>query len=88
MNIGIDKDDFTVYQDASKTCLASINSAENGKATFTILNTEGKIIKVIESKIEEGNNLIPIADNQLNKGIYLVQYAFKGQQTTKKILIN
>ena len=78
----IEKQEFMLYPNpVSKNNSLTIKCDQKGKCSF--LDLQGKT--VIEKNIEAGTNHLNI--NQLNSGIYIIQYKRKEKLISKKLIV-
>ncbi len=80
--------DITVAPNPFKNNIQlSITSSDAQNVTYTLLNSEGKQLRISSQKLSRGSNVLFINDlNALQTGIYFLQVQYNDQMKTIKLL--
>jgi Metallo-peptidase family M12B Reprolysin-like/Immunoglobulin domain/Dockerin type I domain len=83
---------FELYQNRpnpfNDATVISFNLPESGKATLTINDVSGRVVKVIENDFAKGYNEVKIAKNELNlTGVLYYQLEQNGQKVGRKMVV-
>jgi hypothetical protein len=72
----------------NEATVISFNLPQNGKATLSISDASGRVVKVIENDFAKGYNEVKIAKNELGAaGIFYYQLEQNGQKATRKLVV-
>jgi Secretion system C-terminal sorting domain len=58
----------------------NVNIYENTPATIKIINTEGKVMRIIQTELSKGENSISVDASNLNSGHYILQVISKNNE--------
>ncbi|OAQ40780.1 hypothetical protein A5893_07530 [Pedobacter psychrophilus] len=88
VKMSLKDDEFVLYQNNDKFLMANVNITNSSNVSFTLTDILGRTIDQFNKKLESGNNTFQIANNALNKGVYIGKLVVNGTQLVKKITIN
>ncbi len=72
---------------ANSQVVISMNSNKSTSAIVTLTDMSGKVVKTMNTEIINGKNNIVISTNALSNGMYLVNVAGEGFQSSSKLVI-